>query len=322
MIGKFAYVKAASVAEAIDHLEERGAVVHGGGTDLLGCLRDGSIDAQKVVSISGLDGLRGIRKAGKNLTIGALTTVDEIAVDAMIAEHYPAVAQAAIAVGSPQLRNQGTVGGNLCQRPRCWYFRGDFECLKKGGSRCYAVNGENHYHCIFGGGPCFIVFPSDLAPVLAAFDARVKIAGPSGSREMSLEEFYVLPEDDVRRETALGTGEIVTEVVLPGTPGNTLSRYRKVRARQVWDFALASAAIVLTKDGETIANARVLLGGVAPVPWRALEVERVLVGRGLDDETIRMAAEAAVSGAQPLEHNAYKVDLVRGIIQEELMAMR
>jgi xanthine dehydrogenase YagS FAD-binding subunit len=200
MLTNFSYVRPKSLKEAVKQLSSEGAGLHAGGTDLLGCLRDHVFDIKKMVSISGLKDLRGIKKtADGGLRIGALTTIAEVAEHPIVKENYPALAQGSLEVASPQLRNQGTLGGNLCQKPRCWYYRGEFLCLKKGGERCFAVAGENQYHCIFGGGPCFIVHPSDTAPALVAFEASVRIAGPKGTRTVTAENFHVLPSLDVRR---------------------------------------------------------------------------------------------------------------------------
>jgi xanthine dehydrogenase YagS FAD-binding subunit len=224
-------------------------------------------------------------------------------------------------VASPQLRNQGTIAGNICQKPRCWYYRGEFNCFRKGGDRCYAVAGENAYHCIFGGGPCFIVHPSDTAPALAAFGASIRIAGPKGIRSVPVEKFFVLPSVNVRKETVLEPGEIVTAIVLPQSAG-TISSYRKVRARNSWDFALAGAAIAVKQDKDIVTSARVVLSGAAPVPWRSKETEDAIIGRRIDEGVIAKAAEAVVRGARPLGQNSYKVHLFQGIILEELAKLR
>jgi len=279
MLPDFTYERPGSLDEALEHGAPAGAVLHAGGTDLLGCLRDGVFSAEKVVSLSGLEELRGIRSTGNGgLRIGALTTLTEIASDASIGESYGALAQAAASAASPQLRNQGTIGGNICQRPRCWYYRGDFHCLRKGGSTCYAIAGENHYHCIFGGSGCYIVHPSDTAPALQALGASVRIASRSGSRTVAMEEFFVLPADDIRHENILEPGELVTEVVVPAVAAGTRSVYRKVRDRGAWDFALAGLAAVVRMDGDRVEEASLVLSGVAPRPWRAVDAERSLAG--------------------------------------------
>jgi xanthine dehydrogenase YagS FAD-binding subunit len=319
MLRTFDYVRAGSLDEAVKQLGTPGTRAHAGGTDLLGCLRDGVMKVDKVVSLSRLDDLRGIAATTDGgLRIGALATIAEIAMHPVVAEKYAALAQAAAAVASPQLRNQGTLGGNLCQRPRCWYFRGDFPCARKGGDVCFAMNGQNQYHAIFGGSLCYIVHPSDTAPALVALDASVRIAGAKGSRVMPLEKFFVLPDVQLTRENVLEPGEIVTEVLLPKVETPIKSAYRKVRARGSWDFALAGIALAVTMRGDKVGTARIVLSGVAPVPWRLAGVERVLVGEKLDAKTIAKAATAAVTGAQPLEHNGYKVALVRGLVEDAL----
>lgn len=321
MLPSFTYVRPASVQEALRELSAPGARVHAGGTDLLGCLRDGVFTASKLVALGGVAGMKGIAEERGGLRIGALTTLAELATHAAVAQRYPALAQAAAAAASPQLRNQGTLGGNLCQRPRCWYFRGDFACFRKGGEKCFAPDGENEFHAILGGSGCYIVHPSDTAPALAALDARVHIAGPKGSRAVPIEAFFVSPETDVTRETALGPGEILTAVSLPAPPANLRSRYRKVRVRGAWDFALVSAAIALRTAAGKVDAVRIALGGVAPTPWRAVEAEKALLGQPLNAAAISAAAAAAVKGAEPLSQNAYKVDLVRGVLEEELQAL-
>jgi len=319
MLPNFRYVRPASVNEAVKELASPEARLHAGGTDLLGCLRDGVFPAKKLVSIGALAELRGIAPAAGGLRIGALTTLAEIAANAALGEQYAALAQAAASAASPQLRNQGTIGGNLCQRPRCWYFRSDLRCFRKGGETCYAPEGENEYHAIFGGDGCYMVHPSDLAPALIALEAKVRIAGPKGKRTAPLESFFVTPATDITKETVLEPGEILTEVLLPPSAG-LRSSYRKVRVRAAWDFALAGAALALrVKDGR-VAAARVVLSGVAPVPWRAAAAEKALLGRALDAAAAAEAAARSVDGAKPLSQNAFKVDLVRGIVEEALLA--
>jgi len=318
----FTYPKVKSLKEAIGQLSSKGARIHAGGTDLLGCLRDDIFGAEKLVSIGQLKALYGISQTKDGgLRIGALTTIAEIENNKTIQERYSALAQAASEVASPQLRNQGTIGGNLCQKPRCWYYRGEFHCLRKGGNMCYAYDGENQFHCIFGGHMCYIVHPSDTAPALVAFEAIVRVSGPSGTRLVPIARFHVPPSQDVQKETILKPNEIVTEILLPPPAKGLHSSYRKVRARRSWDFALASVALALQFDGDKIARARVVFGGAAPVPWRSKEVEEVITGRRLDAETVTRAAAAAIKNAQPLKHNGYKISLFRGIIEEELTAM-
>jgi xanthine dehydrogenase YagS FAD-binding subunit len=320
MLKPFTYERAESLRQAVKALAKPGARLHAGGTDLLGCLRDGVFDAERVVSISGIGELKGITALAEGgLRIGALATLTEIAENKLVRDSYAVLAEAAASAASPQLRNQGTLGGNLCQRPRCWYFRGDFHCLRKGGDACFAEAGENDYHAIFGGHGCFMVHPSDTAPALVALGASAHIAGPKGSRTVPLGEFFVLPQVSVTRENVLEPGEILTEVLLPPAAPGTRGTYRKVRERGAWDFAIAGAAVVLeTGEGGAIRSARIVLSAAAAIPWRALEAERAIEGRKLDRATIASAASAAVIGAQPLEKNAYKAVLFQGVLEETL----
>ena len=230
--------------------------------------------------------------------------------------------KAATEVASPQLRNQGTLGGNLCQKPRCWYYRGDFNCLRKGGTECFAVTGHNQFHCIFGGGSCVIVHPSDPAPALVALDARVAIEGPDGGRSLPVADLHMPATEDPQRETRLEPGEVLTQVVIPPPARGLRSSYRKVRARRAWDFALAGVALAVVFDGPRVTRARVVLSGAAPIPWRSQPVEEVVTGTTLDDAVIEKAADAAVEGAEPLEHNGYKIPLFRAVVAEELEKMR
>lgn len=320
---KFSYVRVRSLKEATEHLTSDGARVHAGGTDLLGCLSDNVFGAKKVVSISGLKNLRGIQGTKEGgLRIGALTTITEITESEEVRDRYPALVKAASEVASPQLRNQGTIGGNLCQKPRCWYYRGEFHCLRKGGPTCYAYQGENQFHCIFGsGGICYITHPSDMAPALVAYQAALRIAGPSGTRLLPIEKFFVLPSQDVRKETVLKPNEILTEILLPPQAKGLRSSYRKVRARQSWDFALAGVALALKFKEDRVEKARVVLSGAAPIPWRSKEAEQTLMGNPFNTDTITRAVNAALKNAEPLNKNSYKIPLFQGILGEELRAI-
>ena len=322
MVPSFSYIRARSLDEAIDHLAMDGARPHAGGTDLLGCLRDRVFDVTTVVSIAGLKELRGIQATpAGGLRIGSLTTIAEIARHPLIRSNYRALSMAASEVASPQLRNQGTIGGNLCQKPRCWYYRGEFHCLRKGGDQCYAVEGENAYHCILGGDNCFIVHPSDTAPALVALQAGVVIAGPNGRRIVSAESFHMPPSVDYTSETVLESQEIVTEIILPPPAKGLRSSYRKVRARRAWDFALAGVALAMVFNDDQTTEARVVLSGAAPVPWRCTEAEKTVRGSRLDRSRAARAADAAIKDAEPMEQNEYKIPLFRGLIEQQLMAI-
>ncbi len=319
MIPAFAYTRARTVDEAVSLLARPDTRAAAGATDLIGCLRDDVFTAKTVVSLGGIDALKGITETSDGgLRIGATTTLSTIVKHAAAAGRYPALAQAAASVASPQLRNQGTLGGNLCQRPRCWFYRGQYDCARKGGDTCFAMQGDNRYHCVLGGSTCLIVHPSDTATALTALDAMVHIAGPKGERTMPIGQFFVLPEQDMLHENVLGPGEILTAVTLPPPRPGMVSVYRKVRARGVWDFALAACAVAIGVEQGKVREARIVLGGAAPKPWRVEGAERLLIGRRLDEPTRVRAASAAVAGATPLEHNAYKVAMLRGVVAEAL----
>lgn len=317
MIPKFDYVRPNSSKELFRELSSEGARVHSGGTDLLGCLKDEVFGVKKVVSLSGLKELDGIGKAANGgFVIGCMTSLTHLLEHAELMKAYPTLMQAANVVSTPQLRNQGTVGGNLCQRPRCWYYRGEFDCARKGGDICFAEDGENQYHAILGGEGCYIVHPSDLAPALIALGAKVEIAGPAGSKTILLEKFFVLPDEDMEKENVLKANEVLTKIILPPVK-DLKGAYVKVRVRESWDFALASAAIAFTLNGEgAVANVRVVLGGVAPKPWRSPEAEAVIKGNKISDDLLAKAADAALKDAQPLEMNAAKIDMAKGAIIE------
>ncbi len=321
MISNFSYVKAGSLAEAIKALGAPGARLHAGGTDLMGCLRDEVFKADKIVSISGLKELKGISaKPDGGLKIGSLTTLSEVAANGTIVDKYAVLAQAASEVASPQLREQGTIGGNLCQRPRCWYFRGDFHCAKKGGDNCYSVDGENQYHVIFGGAPCFAVHPSDTAVALVALQAQLTVVGPAGSKVVKIENFFTGPDKNIEKENILVPGEIVTAIHLPAPGSQLRSSYRKIRARRAWDFALTSVGVVLQAENGRVSKVRIVLGGVAPYPWRVEAAERLLIGKKIDPALAVAAGEAAAQGANPMRDNAYKVDMVKGAVAESILA--
>jgi xanthine dehydrogenase YagS FAD-binding subunit len=321
MMKNFAYVKAGSVAAAVKALGVKGTVLHAGGTDLLGCLRNETMSAERVVSISGIKELRGIAaKPDGGFRIGALTTIAEIGSHSALSEKCPVLAQAALEIASPQLRNQGTIGGNLCQRPRCWYFRGDFPCARKGGDLCYAIEGENQYHAVFGGGACFFVHPSDAAVALMALQAQLVIAGPAGTRTVRIEDFFVGPAKNVLKENVLAANEILTEIHLPAVAGKGIGSYRKIRARRAWDFALTSVGLVLQMEKQTVSRARIVLGGVGPYPWRVEAAEKLLLGKKIDAALAAAAGKAAAEGAEPLGGNGYKIKMLQGAVEESLLA--
>jgi xanthine dehydrogenase YagS FAD-binding subunit len=317
----FAYSQPGTLREAFSLLTNKKGKLVAGATDLLGEMQDGIIAPSLLVSLERIQGLKTMREEKNVLRIGSLVTLAEMESDKIVAEHYPLLAAAAGEVATPQLRAQATIGGNLCQRPRCWYYRGDFNCLKKGGAVCYAEDGENQYHAILGGGPCHIVHPSDMAVALLAMGASVRIAGPKGEKTVPLEKFFVLPQVDVKRETILGPGEILAEIRVPKPLPEARWVFRKLRERGAWDFALASvAAYAVTKD-KVIQEARIVLGGVAPIPWRAVRAEQALKGKTLTGPVMRLAAEAAVTDARPLSQNEYKIRLTRNLVRQALATL-
>jgi xanthine dehydrogenase YagS FAD-binding subunit len=298
---------------------ERGkAVPLAGGMDLLALMKDYVAQPDRLVNVKNLD--RTIRRTpGGGLRIGAAVTIAELVANADVVKMYPALLQAAEEVGSPQIRNSGTVGGNMNQRPRCWYYRNpEFDCLKKGGSRCFAVDGENQYHAIFGGGPCHIIHPSSLAPPAIAYDARFRIVGPTGEREVAAADFFVMPDKNIFGETVLAPNELLTHVTLP-PPGGVRSATYEVRFKQSHDWPLAAASVALTVSGQTIKAGRVVLGAVAPIPWRSTAAEAALAGKPLTEETAMAAADAAITGAKPMSGNAYKVQIARTAVKRAIM---
>lgn len=289
-----------------------------GGTDVLDMLKERLAQPQRLINLKSIPGLSYI-KAGDGLEIGALTTIAEIAEHAEVRQNYAALAEAAESIATPQLRNMGTLGGNLCQRPRCWYFREkDLICLKKGGELCFAVEGLNKYHCIFGGGPSFIVHPSDAAPALMALGARLDLLSGTGRRALALAEFYQLPEDNLMRENVLGPNELITAIKVPAPAPGTRSTYLKFREKQSHDFAIVSVAAVLQMQGKICQQARLVLGGVAPIPWRVPVAEAELQGKLLTAAVLAKAAEAATADAIPLSQNGYKVQLTKVMVRRAL----
>jgi xanthine dehydrogenase YagS FAD-binding subunit len=317
----FEYAGAQSLDEAVALLRERKgrAKVIAGGTDLIPQMKTGVAEPERLVDLKGIPGLDRAEISPEGLRLGALMPLAEIAAHPGILESHAALAQGASAAASPQIRNAGTLGGNLCQRPRCWYFRSeDFHCRKKGGSECFALEGENKYHAIFGGDDCCIVHPSDTAPALVAYEAEVTLRSSRGERRVPLADFFALPSVDVRRENILEEDEILVSVFAPAPPPGTRASYLKIRERASFDFSLASAAVVLTFEGATCSRARIVLGGVAPIPWRCQAAEAVIVGRAPDETLIARAAQAALEGAAPLSKNRYKLAMVKGVLRQAL----
>lgn len=315
----FAYVNAANEREALAGLDaQRGRVLPiAGGMDLIGLMKNYIAQPERVVNVKSLD--RTIALQGGGARIGAAATLVELIEHAGLAKAYPALVTAAEEVGTPQIRNAGTIGGNIMQRPRCWYFRNEeFHCLKKGGARCFAVEGENQYHAIFGGGPCHIVHPSSLAVPLLAYGARFRVVGPAGEREVEAENFFQLPSDNLMGETVLRPNELLTHVILPPVANARAATY-EVRYKQSHDWPLAMATAVLTMDSNRVKSARVVMGAVAPIPWRTQAAEQALAGKTVTEAVAAEAANAAVQGAAPMTQNSYKVQVARTAVKRAIM---
>ncbi len=313
----FQYAKPASIEQVTSFLAKGKANVFlmAGGTDLLGEIKEGIIAPDLVVDLRAIPNLSYIKKEKDGVLVGALTTVAELAENPIIQQDYPVLHQAARVVASPQLRNMGTVGGNLCQRPRCWYYRdSQVLCTKKGGTKCYAEKGKNKYHAILGGGICYAVYPSDLAPALIALDAKIVIASPQGERSVPLAEFYAPPLVNVRKENILSRQEVVREVRIPSAQNGDKSAYTKFTERGAWDFAVVSVAVKGTISGGVIDDIRIVCGGVAPIPWRLGKAEDLIKRRRASDTLIRQSARAAAADSKPLEENGYKVALLETVL--------
>jgi len=296
------------------------AEVLAGGTDLLALMKDDVVHPKRLVNIKEIKEMSGVKQTPQGLRIGALITLGELADNVNVVKDYPALAEALNDAASPQIRNMATLGGNLCQRPRCWYFRGGFGLLPKNESgKDLVTDGENRYHAILGNnGPAKFVSPSTIVPVLVAYGASIRLIGPKGSRELPLEQFYVIPKSETEREHDLRPNEILAEVILP--PSRTLRvAHYEIRQKQAFDWPLAVAAVSLTMNGSSVQSARVVIGYVAPIPWRSSEAERALVRKSLSEDAAKAAAEAALQNATPLSHNVYKVQLAKVALRRAIL---
>ena len=288
-----------------------------GGTDLVSLMKEYLSSPKRVVDIKGIRELRGIAPKGGGLRIGALVTLEELADATAVREQYPALVQAAMGVASPQIRARGTVGGELCQRPRCWYYRAGFGLLAQQDGNPLVPEGENRYHAIFGGGPAYFVNPSSLAPALVALAARIQLFGPQGAREVAAADFFRVPKSHHERENVLKPNEIVAEILVPPATGPNVTY--EVRQRTVLDWPLAAAAVALHLKGKTVSSAHVVLGHVAPIPWRSPEAEAALKGNEVSEAVAARAGEAAVRRAQPLSGNGYKAQLARTAVKRAIL---
>jgi xanthine dehydrogenase YagS FAD-binding subunit len=324
----FALIKPQSLTAARARVQERPdeRVLRAGGVDLIDRMKDGLDAPAELVELAGLqddagERMRALQAGAEGWEIGALVTLAQLEGLADLEGPNRALREAAGSAATPGIRNMATVGGNLLQRPRCWYFRAaDLNCLKKGGSACLAVAGENKYHAILGGGPSFIVHPSTLSCALLALDAKVEIAGDA-ARTIPIGELFVGPKVDPKREHSLAPGEVLVRVLLPKAAGERRSHYVAVKEKQSHDWPLVEVAVSLSLEAGKIKDARVVLGHVAPTPWRSAEAEAALNGQAPAAALFASAAAAALAPAKPLKHNAYKVMLAQGLLREALHAV-
>jgi xanthine dehydrogenase YagS FAD-binding subunit len=322
----FDLLQPSSVADAQKLLEKHGedAWVMAGGLDSFDWLKDRIKKPKVLVDLSGIDELKGIRSTGDGIEIGAMTTLAEIANDSEIKMSYGVLAQAAELVASPQIRNQGTIGGNVSQDARCWYYRGGWPCYRAGGNICYADTpvGRNREHAIFGANRCVAVHPSDTAPALIVVDAKFLIRTPKGERMVDAEDYFVGPEIDITRLNILKPGELLTAIRIPAAWAGAKFYFEKVRDRNVWDFALLNVASAMVLSGNAIERIRIAVNAAAPRPMRLKAVEDAVRGKPADAATGEMAGKLAVEGAVPLQFNAYKIPLMRNLVKRAISGVQ
>ena len=319
----FEHVNATTADEAVQLLTaDPQARAIAGGTDLIPEMRLGVREPDRLINLKTIKDASGIVDVDGHVQIGALTRLRDVATHPLIQSNFPCLADAIRDAASPQIRNVATLGGNLCQESRCWYFRGPFACWLKGGICCDAEHGDNRHQAIFGGGPCYTVHPSDPATALTALNASLLILGVDGERTVSVQDFFTIPHDNHRSLSALEPGELVRRIDVPWPSSGERSIFLKSMDRAAFSFALASVACVLKLEADRISRARLVFGGVAPIPWRALGCERALIGHPLDDQTIERATAVVTRGARPLSMNGYKVPLLRGLVERALRQLR
>lgn len=318
-MNNFAYVNATTLSQATAALGKNWseAMVLAGGTDLIGLMKDYVMSPQRLVNIKGIKELQGISKTSKGLQIGAAVTFDALAANATVRQMYPSLYEAVMGVTSPQIRNMGTVGGDLCQRPRCWYFRLGHGVLAMKDGKSLVDGGENKYHAIFPKGNAKFVSASSLGPVLVALGATIQLQSSASTREVPAADFFVAPASSEAREIALQPNELVVSINLPN-PGKNATY--EVRQKDALDWPLATASVNLTMKGNTVEAAKIVLGHVGPVPVDASAAAKSLVGKSISEATAMAAGEAAVAGAQPLSQNAYKIQLARVAVKRALLA--
>lgn len=330
MIARFEWLDPKSLDEAFAALgiepgeKEDAALLKAGGVDVIDRLKEGLDSPSRLVNLRNIPGLDRIEKLPDGgLAIGPLTTLARLDADSQVRAAYPALADAAGHAATPNVRQAATIGGNLLQRPRCWYFRSaDFHCLKKGGGRCYAQEGENDYHAVFGNRVCAIVHPSSVATALAAIGAQLLVASAKKRRSISIDDFFVRPDADVQREHVLAPNEILVGIQLPAPTPGMRTAYLKLGEKESFDWPIAEAAVRLDfegNEGGIVKSARIVLGAAAPIPWRAPKAEAWLVGKAITEDTAQQAATAAIEGAIPLAQNAYKLPILETVVRRALL---
>lgn len=310
-MNKFTFVDCTSVDQALDALSPE-STVKAGGIDLLDLMKDGIVAPPRIVNIRNIGSLRAIASTLQGLQLGPLATLTEISAHPEIRKSYAALSDAAGHAATPQVRNMATVGGNIMQRPRCWYFRSsDFDCKKKGGTSddCHAHTGENQYHAIMNNSTCAMVHPSSTAVPLLAMNAEVELTSKRGKRKVAMRDFYIAPEKSLSSETAVQPGELITAIFVPSPEAGTSSAYQKYGEKESFDWPLADAGVVLVREGTHCRKATIVLGVAAPTPIRATAAEAVLTGKTINEETARAAGRAAMNGATPLSQNSFKMQL-------------
>jgi xanthine dehydrogenase YagS FAD-binding subunit len=321
-IEAFELFQPASLEDALALRRRYGKVswAFAGGLDSLDWFKDRIKRPEVVIDLGGVAEMKGVRESGDDLEIGALTTLTEIAGNEAIRAKYSALSEAASQVATPQIRNQSTIGGNLSQDTRCWYYRGGWPCYRAGGNICYAdtPTSVNREHAIFEAKRCVAVNPSDTAPALIALDAKLVIHGPGGERVVDAEDYFITPATDIRRMTILEPSDLLTAIRIPGTWAGSKSHFEKVRDRQAWDFALVNVASAMKLSGTTIEDIRIVVNAVGPRPLRLRDVERQLRGQSATEDVAEAAGELAVLGARPLQHNAYKIPLMRNLVRRAI----
>ena len=318
---QFEYASAATRQQVPELLGAQGdAAILAGGTDLLALMKDDVVTPKRLVNIKDIRELRGVTAGPQGLRLGALATLDEIATNSTVRKSHPMLAEACAEAASPQIRNMATIGGNVCQRPRCWYFRNGMGLLATRDGKSMVLEGDNRYHAVLGNdGPAYFVSPSTVVPVLIAYGAKVRIHGPSAPREVPLEKFFVIPKSEKEREHDLRPNELVTEIIVAPAPAAARSSNYEVRQKEAFDWPLATASVLLQMSGNTVQSARVVLGNVAPIPWPSPEAEQALIGKQVTPETAMAAATAALAKAKSLGKNKYKITVAKAAVKRAIL---